>query len=81
MPAPLLRRPAPVWYFHPLFLIFQSPAPLGEVIKITPPPSFKKRGRGPNYVMVKKFLKIEVSDLPKNKKKQMYQKKKQIYTF
>ena len=31
----LLRRPAPAPYFHPLFLIFQSPpAPSGEVIKI-----------------------------------------------
>ena len=34
MPSPLLRRPVPAPYFHPLFLIFEIPFPLpGEVIE------------------------------------------------
>ena len=37
---PLLRRPAPAPYFHPLFSVFQIPPP-GEVFKIYFPP-FKK---------------------------------------
>ena len=44
MSAPLLRRPAPAPYFHPLFLVFQIPLPPpGEVIKIYLMP-FKKGG-------------------------------------
>ena len=41
---PLLRRPAPASYFHPLFLFFRSPHHLGEVIKIYSP--FKMGGEG-----------------------------------
>ena len=51
MPAPpLLKRPAPAPYFHPLFSVFQI-SPLGEVIKIySPLPLKKRKGRGsPNY--------------------------------
>ena len=39
MPAPLLRRSAPARYFHPIFLIFQSPPSLAEVINISSPPT------------------------------------------
>ena len=44
-PSPFLSRPTPAPYFHPLFLIFKFHPPLGEVIKIYPPP-FKKWGVG-----------------------------------
>ena len=50
-PSPILRRPAPASYFHPLFKNFQIPPSLwGRQSKFTPCP-FKKRVRGgPNYV-------------------------------
>ena len=51
MPAPLLRRPAPAPYFHPLLKIFQIPPPPGEGIKIYFFPLWKK-GDSPNYESV-----------------------------
>ena len=42
-PSPLLGRPVPAPYFHPLYLSFQTPFPPGEVIKIYSLP-FKKGG-------------------------------------
>ena len=41
-PLPLLTRPAPAPYFHPL--IFQIPPLWGRYLKFTHPP-FKKEGR------------------------------------
>ena len=51
LPPPILRRPAPASYFHPLFKNFQIPPSLwGRQSKFTPCP-FKKRMRGgPKYV-------------------------------
>ena len=46
-PPPILRRPAPAPYFHPLFLIFQIPPSPEEAIKIYfPLPFFKGAGGG-----------------------------------
>ena len=42
-PSPLLKRPAPAPYFHPLFKVFQSSPPPGKLIKIYFPPL--KRGK------------------------------------
>ena len=50
-PPPLLRRPTPGPYLHPLFKIFQIP-PSGEDNQNLLPTPFKKResrGGGPNY--------------------------------
>ena len=52
MPAPrphFLRRPASAPYFHPLFLIFQTPLPSGGGNQNLLPPAFKKAWWGPNY--------------------------------
>ena len=42
-PPSVLRRPAPAPYFHPLFLVFQTPFS-GEVVKIYFP-QLKKKGK------------------------------------
>ena len=46
---PLLRRPDPAPYFHPLFLIFEIHPLRGEVIKIHFPP-IKRGGGVPSYL-------------------------------
>ena len=52
----LLRRSAPVPYFHPFLKFFSPPPPPpGEVIKIYSPLPFKKEG-GANYVQTLCFV-------------------------
>ena len=52
MPAPTFKKTCPYTIFppHPLFLIFQTPLPLGEVFQIyftpSPSPPLRKEGEG-----------------------------------
>ena len=52
LPPPLLRRPAPAPYFHPLFLIFQISPLQWRISKFTPPP-LKRKGWGRTMWKVK----------------------------
>ena len=50
LPFPLLRRPAPYPYFHPLLLVFHAGSPpMGEVMKIPHPLKKGSGGGRPNY--------------------------------
>ena len=52
-PSPLLKRPAPAPFFHPLFKVFQSSPPRGKLIKIYFPPLKK----GESKLCIIRYLK------------------------
>ena len=74
--CPLLRRPAPARYFHPIFSNSSDFPPLGEVIKIYSP-TFKKGG-GANYDKSDVLTVLFVSESMCHKKRQLCYKCRQL---